>query len=180
MTQLIYRKLEQHEAELLGAIDRTEHIDAIYRTVDGTLQLEPARQTVASWEDHELSAYVSRLHGTLASGGYVHGAWHEHQLVGIASLDVAAVGGDRTCMKLDLLYVSSPYRRMGIARTLVAWVVARARSLGARRLYISATPTRATVDAYLRIGAHVLAVPDAEMLAREPDDIHLGLNIPTR
>jgi hypothetical protein len=53
----------------------------------------------------------------------------------------------------------------------------RARALGASGLYISATPTRNTVDAYRRMGASVLARPDPDLLAREPDDVHLLLPV---
>ena len=53
----------------------------------------------------------------------------------------------------------------------------QARSLGATALYISATPTRGPVDAYLRMGARVMAVPDPQLLAAEPEDIHLRLGL---
>ena len=52
-----------------------------------------------------------------------------------------------------------------------------ARERGATSLYISATPTRGTVDAYLSMGAKLLVSPDPEILAREPDDIHLVLKL---
>jgi hypothetical protein len=42
-------------------------------------------------------------------------------------------------------------------------------------LYISATPTRNTVDAYLHLGAMLADPPDPYLLALEPDDIHLIL-----
>ncbi len=141
------------------------------------LQLEETRQTVAAWQSSELAAYVSRLRGVIAAGGSAHGAWKERRLVGIGSLDVAGVGGDRNILKLDMLYVSAGYRGQGIGRQLTELVVRKARSLGATRLYISATPTRGTVDAYLRLGAAVLQSPDPELLALEPEDIHLSLTL---
>jgi hypothetical protein len=48
-----------------------------------------------------------------------------------------------------------------------------ARADGARRLYVSATPTRATVDFYLRQGFEPLVVPNEKLFALEPDDIHM-------
>ena len=78
-------------------------------------------------------------------------------------------------MKLDMLYVSAGYRGRGIGRMLTEKAANLARSLGATTLYISATPTRATVDAYLRMGAQVLRVPDPASFALEPEDIHLSL-----
>jgi hypothetical protein len=52
-----------------------------------------------------------------------------------------------------------------------------ARSLGARVLYISAAPTRRTVEVYLHMGARLLEAPDPELFAREPEDIHLALSL---
>lgn len=60
---------------------------------------------------------------------------------------------------------------------LTELAASRARSLGAAALYISATPTRGTVDAYLRMGAQLLRAPDPELFAREPEDIHLCLSL---
>jgi GNAT superfamily N-acetyltransferase len=97
--------------------------------------------------------------------------------VGLGSLDTSGVGGDRAVMKLDHLYVSAGYRGRGIGHVLTRRVRDLARSLGASRLYISATPTRATVDAYLRMGAEMLDSPDPELFALEPEDIHLALSV---
>lgn len=178
LKQVVYRELQHHEAELLGSIDRSERIDGIYRKMNGNLQFEETRQTVSSWRGSELTAYVARLQAVIASGGKVYAAWDERRrLVGIGSLDASGVGGDCTILKLDMLYVSAGYRGQGIGRRLTEMVAGRARSLGATSLYISATPTRGTVDAYLRMGAKVLGSPDAEMLAREPDDIHFSMSL---
>ena len=43
--------------------------------------------------------------------------------------------------------------------------------------YVSATPSSATVDAYLRLGAELLERPDPELFAEEPEDIHLCLRL---
>jgi hypothetical protein len=57
-------------------------------------------------------------------------------------------------------------RLFGLAR-------ATTRARGARRLYISATPTENTVGFYVRLGCAVTHESDAELFALEPDDIHL-------
>ncbi|MDN7425526.1 hypothetical protein QZM72_04135 [Burkholderia sp. AU45388] len=48
-----------------------------------------------------------------------------------------------------------------------------ARAMGAARLYVSATPSRRTIDFYLRLGFTVNPSPDPELYALEPEDIHL-------
>jgi GNAT superfamily N-acetyltransferase len=177
MGSIAYRDLQVHEAQLLGTIDRSESVDGIYRVVNGILDLDDTRLEVPSWSGLELAGYVARLQALIDSGGRVFAAWDERRLVGLGSLDVSGVGGDRAVMKLDMLYVSSEYRRRGIGRSLTEMAASLARSLGATALYISATPTRGTVDAYLHMGASLLGATDPELFAREPEDIHLALSL---
>ena len=49
--------------------------------------------------------------------------------------------------------------------------------MGAQGLYVSATPSRHTVDFYTGLGCELLAVPDPELLRLEPEDIHLCLRL---
>jgi pimeloyl-[acyl-carrier protein] methyl ester esterase len=174
---VVYRVLEPHESDRLGTLDRSEHIDGNYRFRNGALELDPMSQQVPTWGDSELALYVSRLQALMHRNGVVFSAWVTDALIGIASLDTTHVGGNRSVMNLDMLYVSAKFRGRGVARELARRVEERARELGATQLYISATPTRRTVDFYLRRGAAVLASPDPTLFAREPDDIHLMLEL---
>ena len=63
------------------------------------------------------------------------------------------------------MHVSRPHRGRGVARRLIAMLAEQATALGATALYISATPTRNTVDAYVRIGARLADPPDPVRLA---------------
>lgn len=177
MKRLDYRKLELAEADLLGTIDRSEHIDGFYKVVDGQLELEPQSLDVPTWSGAELDAYIQRVRSLIESGGTVFSAWDGTRLVGIGTLDPRGVGGDPTFHKLDMLYVSADCRGHGVGRALTDRAIELARSLGAQSLYVSATPTRNTVDAYLRMGATLLAEPDPALFAFEPEDIHLVLRI---
>ena len=128
------------------------------------------------WYPAEAEGYVERLRErrrVAAASSSERGT--VRTLVGVAALDVRPVGGDARTMDLDLMHVSRAHRGRGVARRLIAMLAERAVALGATALYISATPTRNTVDAYLRIGARLADPPDPALLAREPDDIHLLL-----
>jgi GNAT superfamily N-acetyltransferase len=178
MHRYVYGQLEAHQAALLGTVDRSEQIDALYRRVDGVLRLEPAQQAVTGWQSEELDALVARLQRLPSRGGRAFGGWHDGRLVGVGALDATPVASALDTMRLDMLYVSAAHRARGIGRRLVELVARHARSLGATRLYVSATPTRASVDFYRRLGAEVLERPDPELFSREPDDIHLCLRLP--
>jgi N-acetylglutamate synthase-like GNAT family acetyltransferase len=54
---------------------------------------------------------------------------------------------------------------------------ARARELGAQRLYVSATESENTVDFYLRRGCRLAEEVDPALFALEPNDIHLELDL---
>ena len=51
--------------------------------------------------------------------------------------------------------------------------VERARQLGAKQLYISATPSENTVNFYRNLGCKVTSEIDPELFELEPEDIHL-------
>lgn len=171
-----YRGLLEPEAGLLATIDRAETIERVYRTNGSKLELRDAPLNVAGWDEVEVAAFIARLAEAIAFGATV-GAWDGDRLVGVGSLAPVAVGGSPTTLKLDLLYVSAGYRKQGIGKAITRRLAAAARAKGATHLYISATPTQGTVDAYLRMGAEVLGTPDPDLFELEPEDIHLQLKL---
>ena len=76
-------------------------------------------------------------------------------------------------VQLKFLHVSSAYRGRGAGLQLYQAARARAAKAGARRLYVSATPSEHTVDFYLALGFVLSLQPDPQLFALEPEDIHL-------
>jgi ribosomal protein S18 acetylase RimI-like enzyme len=79
--------------------------------------------------------------------------------------------------QLGLLHVSNGYRRRGIASRLLEEVLVLARCDGATHLYVSATPSGSAVGFYLSKGFTPTSTPDPELLALEPDDVHMILRV---
>ncbi len=171
------RELRREEAGILASIDRGERIDEEYALVDGRLELHQVDIDADGWNREELADFVGRLEALIDSGGVVLGAWDGDAIVGLGSLDLAPIGGDPAVLKLDMLYVGRSHRGHGVGHTLTAALADRARAHGASRLYISATPTRGTVDAYLAMGAAPVRGPNPDLFRLEPEDIHLVLPI---
>lgn len=163
----------------LGEVDRSEHIDGRYVWKDQQLSVEPCEVDVLGWFPGEAESLIARLHAVAAADGMVVGGTSATTLVGVGSLDIQLVRAYPTAMKLDTLYVSRPWRTRGVGRRLTRMVAEHALGLGADSLYISATPTRNTIDAYLRMGARPLLSPDPHLHSMEPDDIHLLLPLAT-
>src|SRR5580704_18139112 len=73
----------------------------------------------------------------------------------------------------QVFHVSNSYRNRGLGTQLFELARATARERGAKRLYISATPSEHTINFYLRLGCAVVEEPDPELFELEPEDIHL-------
>ncbi len=95
----------------------------------------------------------------------------------LLALDYSRYGSKSDHIKLDMLYVDHHHRGKGIGSFLVDLAKSQARKQGAESIYVSATPTKNTVDFYRRHGAEVLTYPDEKLFALEPDDIHMSLKV---
>ncbi len=76
-------------------------------------------------------------------------------------------------LQLKFLHVSRDCRGQGTGTKLFHIAVEKAKELGARKLYISATPSENTVNYYMRLGCVLATEIDPELFALEPEDIHL-------
>ena len=99
------------------------------------------------------------------------------RLAGVAVLGGGAVGGDPRQLQLAILHVDRGFRRRGVASLLFDEMRQEAARRGARRLYISATPSEGALRFYLGQGARLADPPDPVLLALEPEDVHLVLSL---
>jgi len=171
------RELTRDEIPLVWAIDRREVIDGIYVVQNGELVLRPEHFDVHGWPPGEAEKYTPILTDCFDRGGAFFGAFEADRLVGVAVLESAFIGKDADQLQLKFLQVSRENRGHGLGRLLFELSARRAKELGAKRLYISATPSQHTVEFYLRLGCFPAAEPDPELYALEPDDIHLGYGL---
>lgn len=173
-----YRELALSEIDLIRGIDRSEKVDSIYRLLDGSLLEVAENYEMKGFKPDELEAVIRRQKMLLRNGGWVFGAFEDGELVGVASLENRFRGIQHPYCKMDILFVSSEYRRQGIASVLLGMCLEAAGSIGGHRLYISATESKNTVDFYIHRGARLVEVPDPELLRMEPVDIHLEVSVP--
>jgi GNAT superfamily N-acetyltransferase len=170
---LMFRQLGRGEIERIWTIDRREHIGSIYRLVDGELRAEAHNFDVPGWDPENIVKTTPWLYEMFDRGAHFFAAFDGEQLAGVSVLDTVPRGGDGGLLQLGFMHVGRDYRDRGVGRRLLEQAREAARSLGARGLYISATPSEHTVRFYQGCGATLLAVPDAELFALEPEDIHL-------
>ena len=171
------RELLREEIERVWNIDRSEVIDNVYHLENGALVLKPQHIDVRGWPPGEAEKYTPILLDCFDRGGWFHGLFDQAELVGAVVVDNRRIGKRKDRLQLEFLHVSSAYRNRGFGAQLFELAKATARERGARRLYISATPSENTINFYSRLGCEIAREPDPELLALEPEDIHLECDV---
>jgi GNAT superfamily N-acetyltransferase len=169
------QELPPERIDLLGEIDRSEHIDQLYEATGGVLASRCVAIDVPAWDTsgsgpHSVTRLLADMQPVLARSAVLLGASATGDLAGIAVVEERYEG---TMAWLALLHVSRPHRRRGVATALWDESVTRGRLAGATSMYVSATPSTSAVGFYLSRGCQVPSEPRAELFAKEPEDIHL-------
>ncbi|MNN28628.1 Acetyltransferase (GNAT) family protein [compost metagenome] len=174
---LSYRTMTIEEAELIAHIDRSEYIEKVYRTEEGSIQEIQAGHECATWDLHHLEELKARYREQLRGGGYAYGAFDGTRLAGFGVLGYKFRGQDLNQLQVDLMYVSRAYRRQGIGRTIMDELKREAISRGAAYLYVSSTETQSAVQFYTHCGSRLTAEVDEELYQLEPEDIHMVIKL---
>ena len=166
------RALAPDELRLATEIDVTEDGTVVLEQRGTALRPRPEEwhrppRDAAAWREFE-----ARWRDFVPSSGVALGGFEGARLVGISTLRRAIRPG---LDQLEALFVDRAHRRRGVATALVAGIEALARSGGARLLYVSATPSQSAVGFYESRGFTPTSGPIPELLALEPDDVHMTL-----
>lgn len=169
--------LEPGDIVRLREIDRTEVIRRLYTYKGGGLNQERVVFKVPPWTVEKVEALIADIRPELDGGGVLIGALDGEKLVGVVVLGNRPICNDDAMLQMIFLHVSQNYRRAGTARTLVEEVVKVAKERGASRLYVSATPSDSAIRFYFSVGCKLAPKVDKELYAKEPEDIHLVLDV---
>jgi GNAT superfamily N-acetyltransferase len=163
--------------EVVGAIDRSEHVDGEYAVVEGRLVERPVTMSDIPPLDpvgdrfHSVAAKVQFCASVVDEhAGVVLGAFNGERVAGVA---VVAPSFEPPLAWFVYLNVNRADRRHGVASALWDAASLLARESGARQLYVSATPTASTVGFYLSRGCRLADPVHPVLFEHEPDDIHL-------
>jgi N-acetylglutamate synthase-like GNAT family acetyltransferase len=167
------RQLKDSEIGKIAEIDRTEHVTLGYVYRDGKLEQEKVDWRVPRWPREGswgVEARIKQVTRILQEGGMMLGAFDGALLVGIAGLRYNLTD---TMAQLTTMFVSTDYRRQGIAAMLAAEIIRLAKEAGAQGLYVSATPSESAVGFYRSQGFRLAEKVNKELYALEPEDIHM-------
>lgn len=177
LLEMKIRELTREELPDLWKIDRAELVNHVYHHRDGELVLVPEFYDTRGWPPGEPELYTPLLLDAVDAGGTCYAACEGEELIGAAVLEGRFIGPEQDRLQLKFLHVSQQHRQSGLGRMLFEKAAEKAKERGARRLYISATPTENTVQFYLRRGCRVAEWLDPDLFALEPEDIHLDLEL---
>ena len=169
--------LARDEIPLIWQIDRREIVENVYYLDNGELKLKPDYFDIQGWPPGEAELYTPILLDCYDRGGTFWGAFENDKLIGVAILESKFIGSQQDTLQLKFLHVSRDSRRQGIASALFKIALEKARDLGAKKIYISATPSEHTIDYYRRLGCILATEIDPELYALEPEDIQLEYKI---
>ncbi len=175
------RPLPREALERIREIDRSEHLTEQYAQRGGRLEKRAVDIPVSNWaptgsDEHSIPHWMGVWGPILEAGGTLLGALDGERLAGFAIYEPRLA---EDMGNLSALYVSRGHRRLGVATGLVDETIRLARADGAQRLYVSATPSGSTIDFYLGCGFAPTEDPHPRMLAKEPEDIHMILELRT-
>lgn len=170
---IVIERLGPDGLHRFSEIDRSEDVRIHYRMAGNELVAEevidPVPNFFAEGEHHSVPQLVKEWQPVVDAGGVLLGAFDEDRLAAIALLGNEVAPGVH---QLALLFVTRPYRRSGVASSLMDEIERLALSRNATAIYVSSVPSDSAVGFYRSRGFE-LTDPLPDLLAREPDDIHM-------
>lgn len=171
------RTLRRDEIEQVKDIDRSEIILQVYHVKDGRLTLKDELYNIKGWNPSELEKSLEHLYAIYDGNGTLYGAFDRDTLIAVSALEPTFIGKKQDQLQLYFHHVDSHHRRKGVGEKLLLKVIAKAKKLGAKKLYISATPSKNTVDFYMHRGCRLTSELNSRLYRLEPEDIHLELKL---
>lgn len=169
------RHMAASELDRIAEIDRSEHVTGEYLQRGDSLEWRAVDIRVPAWSrsgdgDQSVPGNVQAWRALLTRGGTLVGAFEADTLAGVA-IYRPRLADDMA--NLAVLHVSASFRRKGVGSLLTEEVARLARTDGARRLYVSATPSDSAVGFYRSRGFEPTREPNDELFGLEPADIHM-------
>jgi ribosomal protein S18 acetylase RimI-like enzyme len=167
--------MQNSEIDRIAEIDRSEHVPKAYVYKDGSLEPRDVDWQIPRWStegdhDHTVQARIDESQLVLDRGGVLLGSFDGETLVGFA---IYRPHLSQDTAQLAELHISNGYRRQGIGSSFTNQVIELAKADGAKRLYVSSSPSTSTVLFYMSHGFELAQEVNQELYELEPDDIHM-------
>ena len=128
---------------------------------------------VEDWDLNKRKEVAREILNKIAGKGFAYGAFYEGKVVGYILISNEFFGGSNQYMELLLYHVSEPYRRRGIGKKLFELACKTAKEIGAKKLYISAHPSKESQAAYRKLGCIEATEINQAIAENEPYDVQM-------
>jgi N-acetylglutamate synthase-like GNAT family acetyltransferase len=167
--------IQRAEIEKVRDINRKEIVKELYYYNNGNLSIRDVFIDDPGWTPKEIELHITDLYIVYDGGGFLYGAFDGHKMAGIVALGANFIGSAKDQLQVTFLHVDVAYKSRGIGTKLMKRVIKNAIEQGAKKLYISATPSKNTIDFYLGLGCQLTTELIPKLFELEPEDIHLQL-----
>ncbi len=124
------------------------------------------------WDGKKLRSIAKDLLQIIKNGfGYI--ALDKENVVGFAAVDSTLLGNNNEYLELTDFQVSKNYRGQGIGKQLLHLITKEAKQTGAKKLYISAHPSKESQAAYRALGCVNATWIYEKKAEEEPYDIQM-------
>jgi ribosomal protein S18 acetylase RimI-like enzyme len=130
---------------------------------------------IECWDEQKRGQVIQSLQRCISMGGITAGAFRNGELIGFASVENEFFGKKGEYLELSYIHISYEYRNCGIGKKLFSFCCEKAKTKGARKLYIAAHPAEETQHFYKAIGCVPAAEVSKQIYDKEPLDIQLEL-----
>jgi len=171
------RAVKRKEINDIRNIDRSEIINQFYYYKNGKLMSKKKYNNILGWDPKDIERNINNLYDLYDRGGSFFGLFHDERIVGVIALECKFIGRNNDQLQVVFLHIDKNYRKQGYGKKLMNQIKERAKELGAKKLYISATPSKNTVDFYMHLGCKLASEINSALYQLEPYDIHLEMII---
>lgn len=177
MSNVIYRKLEVGECELINEINPSQYVGKAWREVDGKRQLVEINYQDCDWPNG-YDYHISHLKETIYNEGSAIGAFDsDNKLIGFATVNRQFFGERYIYVLLDQLFITLECRNKGIGKKLFMLSANAAKEWNSDKIYICAGSAEETIAFYFKIGCKEAEEINKELYESDTRDFQLEFSL---
>ena len=157
---------------MLCQFDRYQEINRCWRKENNRWVLKEIA-FVEQWDDRQKSQIIEGFMACIKHGGVILAACQKSGIIGFSRIDPELFGSKNEYVNLRELQVSYGFRRDGLGRALFKSSCVEAKSLGAKKIYISAHSSEETQAFYKSMGCYDAMEINQALFEKEPFDCHM-------
>lgn len=177
--QIVRLRLDNFNIYSLDNFIVKQRVTKCWRKVNGAYDLVPVRYT-EEWNVSERREKAQKVIAELNRGATAFAAMADNGIIGLALAANILFGSKKQYIELSEFYVSEPFRRRGIGKSLFENICWEVKKSGAQKLYISAHSAAESIAAYQKYGCVLAEEPDEAHVAKEPYDLQLEYDLCAR